>query len=106
MGLSPPSDFRRRTNTTATGRGKDANKLEESRPRTGSGSFGPGRQPAGASAGAADRAISQPSDQAAAGPVRSGRPDLQNLQASVFRLSSHVLAHLPERLGLPQSRGA
>ena len=57
MGLSPPRDIRRRTNTTATGRGKDANELEESRPRTGSGSSGPGREPAGASAGAADRAL-------------------------------------------------
>ena len=41
----------------------------------------------------------------AAGPVRPGRSDLQDLQASVFRLSSHVLAAVPGRLGMPEPRG-
>ena len=41
-----------------------------------------------------------------AGAMRPGRSDLQNLQASVFRLSPDVLAAVPERLGLPEPRGA
>ncbi len=38
MGLSPPKDNGGEPGTTATGRGKDANNLEESRPRADSGS--------------------------------------------------------------------
>ncbi len=37
----------------------------------------------------------------AAGSVRPGRPDLQNLQASVFRLSPDVLAAVPSGWGCP-----
>ena len=44
-------------------------------------------------------------DPPAAGSVRPGRPDLQSLQASILRLSSDVLADLPERLGMPKPRG-
>ena len=76
MGLPPPKDIRRRTKTTATGRGKDANKLEESRPRTGSGSTDAGREPAGASP-AQQTGLFRCADQEAAGSLRPGRPDLQ-----------------------------
>ena len=105
MGLPPPR-ISEANQVTATGRGKDENELEESRPRTGSGRFDAGREHAGAGAGATVRAVSPGADQAAAGAVRPGRSDLQNLQAQVLRLSPAVLAAVPGGLGLPEPREA
>ena len=74
-------------------------------PRADDGRADRGRQPVRARGGSADRPVPAGADPAATGAVRSGRSDVQDLQAAVFRLSSRVLAdRSPPGWGCPSPR--